>query len=73
MMTADQARAELEKLALKYLKSNSELPGLVKIINDKTRPGLPVRGVLESIRTQNVVDYDDTEKEIIEELIYLYG
>jgi len=73
MMNENQARRELVELAKKYLQADPELPSLIKIINDKTRPGLPVRGILESIREHRTIDISDKDKEIIEELIYLYG
>lgn len=73
MINESQARHELEKLATKYLKGDPDLPKLIDVINDKTRPGLPVRGVLERIRHHKVGEYVDSEKQLIEELIYLYG
>lgn len=73
MMNENQARLELIALAKKYLQADPELPKLINIINDRTRPGLPVRGILESIREHRTIDISDEDKEIIEELIYLYG
>lgn len=73
MLSDDEARKELEKLAKKYLQNDPDLQNLVNVINDKSRPGLPVRGVLESIRVQKVGEYTAQEKELIEDLIYLFG
>ncbi len=73
MMTDDEARQQLEGLARKYLHDDPDLPNLIGIIKNKSRPGLPVRGVLESIRIHKTVEYSGPEKDLIEELIYLYG
>lgn len=73
MMNENQAREALEKLANKYLQADPELPRLIKIINDKARPGLPIRGILQSIRNTGVTNFPDADMKVIEELIYLYG
>ncbi|MCQ3831124.1 hypothetical protein HXX02_16945 [Microbulbifer elongatus] len=72
MMTEDQARDALVGLVKKYLPSGAKENKLIKIINDTSRPGLPVRGVLESMKGKTT-EYSDSDKKLIEELIYLYG
>ena len=73
MMSEDQARCALVDLVNKYLSSDPEINRLLKVINDKSRPGLPVRGVLESMREYRTIEYSELDKEAIEELLYLYG
>ncbi|MEZ5504925.1 MAG: hypothetical protein R3F47_08320 [Gammaproteobacteria bacterium] len=73
MMNENKARLELIALAKKYLQADPELPKLINVINDKTRPGLPVRGILESMREHRTIDISDKDKDIIDELLYLYG
>lgn len=68
-----EARQALENIAKKYLQADPALSDLIAIINDSGRPGLPVRGVLESIRQCRAVEISEGDKEIVEELIYLYG
>ena len=73
MMSQMQARQALKNLATRYLKKDPGLTELINVINDSTRPGLPVRGVLEHIRKFRTVEIAETDKELIEELLYLYG
>lgn len=72
-MTDDEAREKLECLIVKHLKGSPDANRLVKIVRDKSRPGLPVRGVLEIIGEKGGVPFDESEKAVIEELIYFYG
>ncbi|WP_299599181.1 hypothetical protein [uncultured Microbulbifer sp.] len=71
-MTEDQVRDALVGLIVKYLPDGSNENKLIKIINDTSRPRLPVRGVLESMKGKTT-EYSDSDKKLIEELIYLYG
>ena len=73
MLDENEAREALIDLAKKYLADDPDLSNLIDIINDRSRPGLPVRGVLESMRSFRKIEYSDADKELIEELIYLYG
>lgn len=73
MMNESESRKALENLAKKYLQADPDLQNLINIINDETRPGLPVRGILESIRNYRTVEISEADKDVIEELIYLYG
>jgi len=72
-MSKEQARNILVDLANKYLSCDPELKSLLKIIKDKSRPGLPVRGVLESMKKYRTIEYLEQDKKVIEELLYLYG
>jgi len=73
MMNEEEARNILIDLANRYLSCDPELNSLLKVIQDKSRPGLPVRGVLESMKKHQTIEYLDQDKKIIEELLYLYG
>ncbi len=73
MMTDDEARKALEDLTIKHLKETPDFDSLIEIIRDNKRPGLPVRGILESMRHHRKTEYTQHDKDIIEELIYLYG
>lgn len=73
MMTEDQARFALKALVQKYLESTSEREELIRIIEDRSRPGLPVRGVLERLKVKKSSVFSDADKDQIDELIYLYG
>lgn len=72
-MNHEQARHALKDLALKYLKADPSLTDLINVINDTSRPGLPVRGLLERIRKFREIDITEIDKELIEELLYMYG
>lgn len=72
-MTDDQARKMLENLTKKYLPGSPEHDRLIKVINDKSRPGLPVRGILEEIRNYKTGEYTEYEKEMIDDLLYMFG
>ncbi|WP_231757928.1 hypothetical protein [Microbulbifer elongatus] len=71
-MTEDQARGELVGLVKKYLLDGPKERKLIKVINDTSRPGLPVRGVLESMKGKTT-EFSGLDKMLIEELTYLYG
>jgi len=73
MISEEQARNILVDLVNRYLSCDPELKSLLKIIEDKSRPGLPVRGVLESMKKYRTIDYLEQDKKVIEELWYLYG
>ncbi|QUX96779.1 hypothetical protein C0J08_15855 [Marinomonas sp. CT5] len=75
MMSEDQARYALVELVNTYLSSDPEINNLLKKINDNSKLGLPlpIRGVLESMREYRTIEYSELDKEIIEELLYLYG
>lgn len=73
MMSENEARSSLEKLVHEYLESAPVKLKLVEIIRDKSRPGLPIRGVLEEMRKYREKDYTVEDKNLIDELIYLYG
>ena len=73
MMTDDEVRKALEGLIVKYLKGTPDFDELLIIIRDKKRPGLPIRGVLESMRQHRKDNYSQQNKDAIEELIYMYG
>ncbi|BFM48203.1 hypothetical protein [Marinomonas sp. THO17] len=73
MMNEEQAQYALIGLVNKYLTSDPEIDNILKIINDKSRPGLPIRGVLEKIKKYRTIEYSELDKDIIEELLYLYG
>jgi len=73
MMSEAEARQALEGLAKKYLSADPDLDRLIAIIRDKARPGLPVRGVLEEMRKYRDQPYSADDKELIDELLYLYG
>ncbi len=73
MISDREARLELGKLVKKYVSDLSEQDRLISVIEDKNRPGLPVRGVLESIRKFKIQEYSDQEKELIDDLIYMFG
>lgn len=73
MMNDEESRKALENIAYKYLQDDPDLPYLIEIINDRSRPGLPIRGVLENIRIRRKIEISEADREIIEELIYLYG
>jgi len=72
-MTESEAREALIKITRKYLKNFPDIERLISIIKDESRPGLPVRGVLEDMKKHRTEDYSNKDREIIEELIYLYG
>jgi hypothetical protein len=72
-MTDDEAREKLECLIIKHLKGSPDANRLMTIVRDKSRPGLPVRGVLEIIGRQGNIPFDESENVLIEELIYRYG
>jgi hypothetical protein len=72
-MSDEEARKELEKLIVKYLSGSAEFQRLISIVRDRSRPGLPIRAVLEIIGKQGNASFDGGEKTLIEELIYLYG
>jgi hypothetical protein len=72
-MTEEDARKVLENLAKKYLSGVPDYNNLIHVINDKNRPGLPVRGILEKISKETSYEYTDDEKDLIQELIYLFG
>ena len=73
MMNESEAREALIKLAREYLNNYPDIENLESIIKDESRPGLPVKGVLQNMRKYRTQDYSDKDLEIIEELIYLYG
>lgn len=73
MMSEEQARDILIDLANRYLSCDPELNSLLEIIKDKSRSGLPVRGVLESMKKYRTIEYLEQDKKDIEELLYLYG
>ena len=72
-MNDDQARKELRGLAKRYLYGSPDYDRLIKVINDKSRPGLPIRGILEEIRKYNPGEYTDDEEELINDLLYMFG
>lgn len=73
MMNEEEARNILVDLTNKYLSSDPEFENLLKIIKDKSRAGLPIKGVLESMRRYRTIEYLEQDKKVIEELFYLYG
>jgi len=73
MIREEQAREILIDLANRYLSCDPELKSLLEIIEDKSRPGLPVRGMLESMKKYITIEYLEQDKKVIEELLYLYG
>ncbi len=73
MMNDDQARRVMIDLVNRYLSSDPEKNDLIDIIKDKSRPGLPIRGVLENMRQYRTTDYSESDKELIEDLLYMYG
>lgn len=72
-MNQNQSRQALKNLAIKYLQTDPQLIDLINTIDDSSRPGLPIRGVLERIKKFRVIEITDSDQEIIEELLYLYG
>jgi hypothetical protein len=73
MLTDQQARSFLKDLIQKYLKGiDPDYERLIKIVEDPTRQ-VPIRGVLEDIRTFNNVQFTAAELALIEELLYMYG
>ena len=73
-MDVQTSKKELIRIVNRYLPEASERDRLIAVIEDPSRPGLPIRGVLESIRqSREHPDFSVSDKEIIEELLYLYG
>ncbi|SMF14083.1 hypothetical protein SAMN02745866_00905 [Alteromonadaceae bacterium Bs31] len=72
-MTDDEAKQELENLAKKYLVGSPDYDRLIDVINDKSRPGLPVRGILEEIGKYESCEFTEDEKNLIEDLLYMFG
>jgi hypothetical protein len=72
-MTEDQARQAMLNLVDTYLASDPDKNNLIDVINNRSRPGLPIRGVLESMRKYRAIEYSESDKELIEDLLYMYG
>lgn len=73
MMSDSEARVCLECLVDKYMIDCPEKEILKNVIQDKARPGLPIRGVLESMRGRREREYEKEDLAVIDELLYLYG
>lgn len=73
MITEDEARKSLEELIDKYIPHHPEKDRLIGIVRDESRPGLPIRGILEHMKGNRSLDYSPEDIKLIEELIYLYG
>lgn len=72
-MEKDDAIKSLTKIIEKYLDKDPKKIRLISIINDLSRPGLPVRAVLQHLRQYKYIDYTESDKKVLDELIYLYG
>lgn len=73
MLNDDEAKVKLKGLIERYISDKSEKERLIQVIEDPSRPGLPVRGVLEIIGKYKKQEYSEMEKEVISDLIYMYG
>lgn len=72
-MNKNEAAAQLVYLLNKYHGDESEKRSLIAIINDPSRPGLPVRGCLEDLRPYMNQGLSDADKLLIDDLLYYFG
>lgn len=73
-MDYESSKKDLIQIVDRYLSTSPERDQLIAVIEDSSRPGLPIRGVLESVRnTRDHPEFSTADREIIEELLYLYG
>ncbi len=73
MLTDLQARASLKGLIEKHLsKNHPDFEHLIDLIQDHSRQ-IPIRGVLEDIRSSNNAQFTQQELELIVDLLYMYG
>lgn len=60
-------------LIASYLGDDPEKDRLMSVVRDTSRPGLPVKGVLEHMRKYRKKEYSEEDKETIDDLIYFFG
>lgn len=71
-MTPDQARSYLVMLINKYVEDLEERGALLTIIQDRSLPRVPVKGVLAKFDQLGIRCIDIKDQELIAELVYYY-
>jgi hypothetical protein len=72
-MNKKEASKKLIYLLEKYHSDEIEKQKLIDIINEVSRPGLPIRGVLEDLRIHKIQEISDVDAQIVDDLLYFYG